>query len=111
MLRGDARRRSRALQCTVVGLGAGAGCKLADVPRCVPQDLCQHPFWQVRLPLLELPPEPALEAFIARFNLAPTVEELRQSTRDGLKVGMVSGCSPTVLELQCGMQSYRVTGA
>lgn len=50
------------------------------------QELCAHPFWQVRLPTLDLPPEPALEAFIARYNLAPTVEEMRQSTRDGLKV-------------------------
>ncbi|KXZ51880.1 hypothetical protein GPECTOR_11g315 [Gonium pectorale] len=50
------------------------------------KELCAHPFWQVRLPTLELPPEPALEAFIARYGLAPTVEEVRQSTRDGLKV-------------------------
>ncbi len=50
------------------------------------QELCAHPFWQVRLPTLDLPPEPALEAFIARYNLAPTIEEMRQSTRDGLKV-------------------------
>lgn len=82
-------------------------------PTClgVSQDLCQHPFWQVRLPLLELPPEPALEAFIARFNLAPTVEELRQSTRDGLKVCVVSACRPAVSEMQRWMQSCRVTGA
>eukprot|EP00198_Chlamydomonas_reinhardtii_P009635 XP_001698972.1 predicted protein [Chlamydomonas reinhardtii] len=50
------------------------------------RELCAHPFWQVRLPTLDLPPEPALEAFIARYNLAPTVEEMRQSTRDGLKL-------------------------
>ncbi len=53
------------------------------------QELCAHPFWQVRLPTLELPPEPALDAFIARFGLAPTVEEMRQSMRDGLKVRLI----------------------
>ncbi|GLI65982.1 hypothetical protein VaNZ11_009669 [Volvox africanus] len=50
------------------------------------KDLCAHRFWQVKLPQLELPPEPALDAFIARYGLAPTVEEMRQSTRDGLKL-------------------------
>ena len=33
-----------------------------------------------------MPPEPALEAFIARFNLAPTMEEVRASVAGGLKV-------------------------
>ncbi|PNH11471.1 Serine/threonine-protein kinase ULK4 [Tetrabaena socialis] len=42
--------------------------------------------WRVRLPSLELPPEPALDAFIARYNLAPTMEEMRQSTKEGLKL-------------------------
>ncbi|GLC54130.1 hypothetical protein PLESTB_000827100 [Pleodorina starrii] len=50
------------------------------------KELCAHRFWQVRLPTLDLPPEPALDAFIARFGLAPTIEEMRQSTRDGLKL-------------------------
>ncbi|KAG2493011.1 hypothetical protein HYH03_008674 [Edaphochlamys debaryana] len=50
------------------------------------KELCEHPFWQVRLPVLDLPPEPALEAFIQRYGLLPTVEEMRQSTREGLKL-------------------------
>ncbi|GFR42705.1 hypothetical protein Agub_g3628 [Astrephomene gubernaculifera] len=50
------------------------------------KELGEHPFWQVPLPTLSLPPEPALEAFIAQYGLAPTKEEIRQSTRDGLKL-------------------------
>lgn len=39
------------------------------------QGLVQHPFWQLQIPALEMPPEPALEAFIRQYNLAPTHEE------------------------------------
>jgi hypothetical protein len=35
----------------------------------------QHGFWQTRLPLLDLPPEPALEAFIQLHGLAPSRED------------------------------------
>jgi hypothetical protein len=34
------------------------------------QELVEHPFWQARLPVLPLPPEPALETFISLHNLA-----------------------------------------
>jgi serine/threonine-protein kinase ULK4 len=30
-----------------------------------------HPFWQAAIPSLALPPEPALDEFIRRYNLAP----------------------------------------
>ncbi|MEW5310458.1 MAG: hypothetical protein WDW38_002255 [Sanguina aurantia] len=43
------------------------------------QDLVTHPFWKVRLPTREMPAEPALDAFIARYGLRPSVEEIRQS--------------------------------
>ena len=49
-----------------------------------------HPFWQVRLQTMDMPLEPALEAFIKRYNLLPTVEEVRQSLGFG---GMVRGCT------------------
>lgn len=35
------------------------------------QELVEHPFWQAKLPVLPLPPEPALEAYIEMHNLAP----------------------------------------
>jgi hypothetical protein len=38
---------------------------------CFMQELVAHPFWKTRLPLMELPSEPALEEFIRRHNLAP----------------------------------------
>lgn len=50
------------------------------------QELVVHPFWQARMVLLELPAEPALDAFIQRYNLAPTTEEIRMSVSQGLKV-------------------------
>ena len=41
----------------------------------VVQELIVHPFWQVRLTSVPMPPEPMLEAFIAKYHLAPTGEE------------------------------------
>jgi hypothetical protein len=35
------------------------------------QELVEHPFWKAKLPVLPLPAEPALEAFIQLHNLAP----------------------------------------
>lgn len=35
------------------------------------QELVEHPFWKAKLPVLPLPAEPALEAFIKQHNLAP----------------------------------------
>mmetsp|Transcript_37117 Transcript_37117/g.82576 ORF Transcript_37117/g.82576 Transcript_37117/m.82576 type:complete len:1288 (+) Transcript_37117:271-4134(+) len=35
------------------------------------KELVQHPFWQSPLSYMEMPPEPSLEAFIAKHNLAP----------------------------------------
>lgn len=37
---------------------------------CVPQEVGNHPFWQTRLPALDIPPEPALEEFIRKYRLA-----------------------------------------
>jgi hypothetical protein len=34
------------------------------------QELVEHPFWKAKLPVLPLPAEPALEAFIQLHNLA-----------------------------------------
>lgn len=50
------------------------------------QELVVHPFWQAEIGLLELPVEPALDAFIVRYGLAATVEEIRMSMSQGLKV-------------------------
>jgi hypothetical protein len=38
---------------------------------CLSQELVEHPFWKAKLPVLPLPAEPALEAFIKQHNLAP----------------------------------------
>lgn len=35
------------------------------------QELVEHPFWKTKLPVLPLPAEPALEAFIQLHHLAP----------------------------------------
>lgn len=35
------------------------------------QELVEHPFWKAKLPVLPLPSEPALEAFIKQHKLAP----------------------------------------
>lgn len=44
------------------------------------QDLVGHPFWQVRLTVVAMPPEPALEDFIAKHCLAPTREEQQMAS-------------------------------
>jgi hypothetical protein len=48
-----------------------AAFKLACNMPCAVQELVEHPFWKAKLPVLPLPAEPALEAFIQLHNLAP----------------------------------------
>uniref|UniRef100_A0A7S0S6G9 Protein kinase domain-containing protein n=1 Tax=Chlamydomonas leiostraca TaxID=1034604 RepID=A0A7S0S6G9_9CHLO len=43
------------------------------------RELVNHPFWQAKLQWLEIPPEPALEAFIRQYNLAPFGTDPRAS--------------------------------
>jgi serine/threonine-protein kinase ULK4 len=38
-------------------------------------EMLTHPFWQFTLPVTPMPPEPALERYIARHNLAPKQHE------------------------------------
>jgi serine/threonine-protein kinase ULK4 len=38
-------------------------------------EMLTHPFWQFTLPCMPMPPEPALERFIAQHNLAPRQHE------------------------------------
>jgi hypothetical protein len=43
-------------------------------PSCLwpcPQELVCHPFWKQPLQLLELPPEPAFDAFVRQHDLVP----------------------------------------
>lgn len=42
-------------------------------------ELLVHPFWQVQFPSLDMPPEPAFEAFIRKNNLLPANGEMRDS--------------------------------
>ncbi len=45
----------------------------------LPQELVVHPFWQVQLQWLDMPPEPQLELFIRQNNLAPASMDPRAS--------------------------------
>jgi len=49
-----------------------------------------HPFWQTSMPALSMPAEPALEAFIATYKLAPMDANPRASMASQ---SAVSGCS------------------
>lgn len=46
-------------------------CGYLDSVSVHPQGLVEHPFWKAKLPVLPLPPEPSLEAFIKQHKLAP----------------------------------------
>ena len=48
-------------------------------PACHLQELIVHPFWQVSMTALSMPPEPALEAFVKAYKLAPADTNPRAS--------------------------------
>jgi hypothetical protein len=53
---------------------------------CATQELVEHPFWKVKLPLLPLSAEPALEAYIKAHNLLPAHGRVSASeVRAGLR--------------------------
>lgn len=88
------------------------------------QELVVHPFWQAKITGLEIPPEPALEAFIQKYNLAPVNEDPRASIASQSAVGACSEahgpcllCSPWMLAvaavvgtLGCGHRSLASNG-
>ncbi len=49
------------------------------------QELAQHPFWQTELQSLEMPPEPALQEFVRRYNLAPADNGTSTSSKVGVR--------------------------
>ena len=56
------------------------------------QELIVHPFWQVRLSPVPMPPEPMLEAFISKYHLAPTGED---------QFASLSNSSVRLISLKC----------
>jgi serine/threonine-protein kinase ULK4 len=68
-VRVDRMRVSRALSSLCA---ANAPCRAALCCRTQKQELVVHAFWKARLPSLQLPPEPALDAFIRMHKLAPS---------------------------------------
>jgi hypothetical protein len=52
-----------------------------------------HPFWQARLPWLDMPAEPALEAFIQKYALAPATSDVRASMASQSAVSCLTGGS------------------
>eukprot|EP00879_Flechtneria_rotunda_P020298 GHRR01021346.1.p1 GENE.GHRR01021346.1~~GHRR01021346.1.p1 ORF type:complete len:660 (+),score=250.95 GHRR01021346.1:421-2400(+) len=75
------------------------------------EELVQHKFWQTPLPLLKLPPEPALEAFIRLHRLAPTREDMAasqavRSLRESVDVTRLSRIALNNLEKDDGVSDY-----
>jgi len=50
-----------------------------------------HPFWQVSLTALSMPPEPALDAFIKAYKLAPVDANPRASIASQSAVSVQQG--------------------
>ena len=59
---------SREYPFNVKGAGHCISCRCS-------QELVGHPFWQVKLPTIAMPPEPMFDAFVAKYNLAPSGPE------------------------------------
>ena len=55
------------------------------------RELVDHPFWQVRLPVVPMPPEPALEAFIVKYRLAPVTGVSSKADVRGGALAVVGG--------------------
>ena len=79
-----------------------------------PQELVEHKFWQTKLPLLELPPEPALEEFIRLHKLAPSgavpASQVSKSTTLGcafsVSVGLASSLHIRLMQLRRRRTEY-----
>ncbi|WIA17198.1 hypothetical protein OEZ85_014081 [Tetradesmus obliquus] len=75
-------------------------------------ELVEHRFWQTRLSLLELPPEPALDAFIQLHGLAPSREDkavasqLMRSIRESVDLTRLSRIALSNLEKEEGVSDY-----
>jgi hypothetical protein len=52
-----------------------------------------HPFWQLTIQPLPIPEEPMLAAFIAKHNLAPSVEDKQAAKVSGWALLLLGGGS------------------
>eukprot|EP00878_Enallax_costatus_P020942 GHUV01022155.1.p1 GENE.GHUV01022155.1~~GHUV01022155.1.p1 ORF type:complete len:723 (+),score=230.98 GHUV01022155.1:2317-4485(+) len=73
-------------------------------------ELVEHKFWQTKLPLLDLPPEPALEEFIRLHKLAPSsavpASQAVRSLRESVDVTRLSRIALSNLEKDDGVTDY-----